>query len=136
MIKLDPGQKTYIKNKITAFENALHGSKYLDPYVGYKTFIDVSSFVDYFIMVELSKNTDGYRLSTFLHKDRDGKDPRIHMGPIWDYDLAFGNANYYDSFNTYGWNYKFLVGRVGNSVLVEQDADRSLFREYAILPVA
>ena len=108
MIKLRPGQKTYIKNKITAFENALHGGKYLDPYVGYKTFIDVSSFVDYFIMVELSKNTDGYRLSTFLHKDRDGKDPRLHMGPIWDYDLAFGNANYYDSFNTYGWNYTFV----------------------------
>jgi hypothetical protein len=103
--KIAPGQKTYIKNKITAFENALHGSKYLDPYVGYKTFIDVSSFVDYFIMVELSRNTDGYRLSTFLHKDRDAKDPRLHMGPIWDYDLAFGNANYYEAFNTRGWNY-------------------------------
>jgi len=106
--KIGPGQKTYIKNKITSFENALHGNQYLDPYTGYKTFIDVSSFVDYFIMVELSKNTDGYRLSTFLHKDRDGKDPRLHMGPIWDYDLAFGNANYYDSFNAYGWNYTFV----------------------------
>jgi hypothetical protein len=105
--KISPIQKTYIKNKITAFENALRGGSYLDPYIGYKTFIDVSSFVDYFIMVELSKNTDGYRLSTFLHKDRDGKDPRIHMGPIWDYDLAFGNANYYEAFNTYGWNYTF-----------------------------
>ena len=105
--KIGPGQKTYIKNKITAFENALHGRDYLDPYVGYKTFIDVSSFVDYFIMVELSKNTDGYRLSTFLHKDRDGKDPRIHMGPIWDYDIAFGNADYYEAFNTYGWSYTF-----------------------------
>ncbi len=105
--KIGPGQKTYIKNKITAFESALYTNKYLDPYVGYKTFIDVSSFADYFIMVELSKNTDGYRLSTFLHKDRDGKDPRIHMGPIWDYDLAFGNADYYDAFNTYGWNYTF-----------------------------
>jgi hypothetical protein len=59
-------------------------------------------------MVELSKNTDGYRLSTFLHKDRDGKDPRIHMGPIWDYDLAFGNADYYEAFNTSGWNYTFV----------------------------
>jgi hypothetical protein len=105
--KITPAQKTYIKNKVTAFENALKGSNYLDPYVGYKTFIDVSSFVDYFIMVELSKNTDGYRLSTFLHKDRDGKDPRLHMGPIWDYDLAFGNANYYEASNIYGWNYTY-----------------------------
>jgi hypothetical protein len=100
-----PVQKVYIQNKIFAFENTLHGNKYLDPYVGYKTFIDVSSFVDYFLIVEMSKNTDGYRLSTFLHKDRDGKDPRLHMGPIWDYDLAFGNANYLEAFNTYGWNY-------------------------------
>jgi hypothetical protein len=32
-------------------------------------------------------------------------DPLIHMGPVWDYDLAFGNANYLEAFNTYGWNY-------------------------------
>jgi hypothetical protein len=98
-------QKNYIRNRITEFETALHGSLYLDPYQGYKTYIDISSFVDYFILVEMSKNTDGYRLSTFLHKDRDSKDPRIHMGPIWDYDLAFGNADYYDAFKTSGWNY-------------------------------
>ena len=100
-----PIQKNYIQNKITAFENALHGNQYLDPYVGYKPFIDMNSFVDYFILVELSKNVDGYRLSTFLHKDRDSKDPRIHMGPVWDYDLAFGNADYYEAFSMYGWNY-------------------------------
>jgi hypothetical protein len=105
--KIGPGQKTYIKNKITSFEYALHGSNYLDPYTGYKTFIDLTSFVDFFIMVELSKNTDGYRLSAFLHKDRDQLDPRIHMGPVWDYDIAFGNADYYEAFNTDGWSYTF-----------------------------
>jgi hypothetical protein len=25
------------------------------------------------------------------------------MGPIWDFDLAFGNANYYEASNTQGW---------------------------------
>jgi len=100
-----PKQEEYIRNRITNFEMALIGSNYRDPYAGYRAYIDVPSFINYFILVELSKNTDGYRLSTFLYKDRDGKDPLIHMGPVWDYDLAFGNADYLEAFNTFGWNY-------------------------------
>ncbi len=98
-------QMDYIRNKITGFEWALQSTIYKDPYIGYRSIIDVPSFVNYFILVELSKNTDGFRLSTFLHKDRDSKDRLIHMGPVWDYDLAFGNADYLDAFNTAGWNY-------------------------------
>jgi hypothetical protein len=98
-------QKDYIRSKITTFETALHGSQYRDPIAGYRKYIDVNSFIDYFILVELSKNTDGYRLSTFLHKDRDDRDPLIHMGPVWDYDLAFGNADYLEAYDYNGWNY-------------------------------
>ena len=100
-----PEQAAYIHNRITAFETALKSNGYRDPVTGYHSYIDVPSFISYFILVELSKNTDGYRLSTFLHKDRDSKDPLIYMGPVWDYDLAFGNADYYEAFRTYGWNY-------------------------------
>ena len=42
-------------------------------------------------MNELSNNVDGFRLSTYLHKDRDEK---LMIGPIWDFNLSFGNANY------------------------------------------
>jgi hypothetical protein len=52
---------------------------------------------------------DGYRLSTFLYKDRDDRDPKIHMGPVWDYDLAFGNADYYDASVVEGWNYPVVA---------------------------
>jgi hypothetical protein len=103
--EIQPVQKDYIRNRVTAFENALYGTQYRDPYVGYRKFIDIDSFIDYFLLVELSKNTDGYRLSTFLHKDRDDRDPLIHMGPVWDYDLAFGNADYLEAFDYNGWNY-------------------------------
>jgi hypothetical protein len=109
-----PIQANYIKNKITSFETTLKGQYYLDPYAGYKTYIDINTFVDYFIMAELSKNVDGYRLSTFLHKDRDGKDPRIKMGPIWDYDLAFGNADYLDASVIQGWSYPIPADGWGN----------------------
>jgi hypothetical protein len=109
-----PIQANYIRNKITNFEETLRGPYWLDSYVGYRSYIDISSFVDYFIMIELSKNVDGYRLSTFMHKDRDGKDGRIKMGPAWDYDLAYGNADYLDASNTQGWSYPIPADGWGN----------------------
>jgi hypothetical protein len=55
-------------------------------------------------MNEITKNIDGYRLSTFINVDIDKK---IKMGPIWDFNLAFGNADYCDAANTQGWMYNF-----------------------------
>jgi hypothetical protein len=94
-------QKHYIHDFLTSFEDALFNDQsFRDPLVGYRAWADPESFVDYFLISELSRNVDAYRLSTFLYKD---KDEKLMMGPIWDFDLAFGNANYYDAFNTQGW---------------------------------
>jgi hypothetical protein len=109
-----PVQKDYITRKIRDFENVMVSWFYNDPKIGYNTIIDVRSFIDYWIMVEISKNTDGFRLSAYLHKDRDDRDPLIHMGPVWDYDLAFGNANYLEAANTWGWNYLVPADGWGN----------------------
>ena len=46
------------------------------------------------------KNIDGYRLSNYMNKDRNGK---LKMEPIWDWDLSWGNANYADGGHTNGW---------------------------------
>lgn len=111
-----PAQKDYITRKIRDFENIMVSWFYNDPKMGYTNVIDVPSFIDYWIMVETSKNTDGYRLSAYLHKDRDDRDPLIHMGPVWDYDLAFGNADYLEAFNTSGWNYLVPADGWGNPI--------------------
>lgn len=111
-----PAQKNYITQKIRDFENVMVSWFYNDPKMGYTNVIDVSSFIDYWIMVEISKNTDGFRLSAYLHKDRDDKNPLIRMGPIWDYDLAFGNANYLEAANTWGWNYLVPADGWGNPI--------------------
>jgi hypothetical protein len=111
-----PAQKDYITRKIRDFENVMVSWFYNDPKIGYTNVIDVPSFIDYWIMVEISKNTDGFRLSAYLHKDRDDRDPLIHMGPIWDYDLAFGNANYLEAANTWGWNYLVPADGWGNPI--------------------
>jgi hypothetical protein len=106
-------QRSYIQYKISTFESTLQGDNYLNNISGYRSLIDLTSFLDYFILVEMSKNTDGYRLSAFLYKDRDDRDPKIHMGPVWDYDFAFGNADYLDAFNTAGWNYSIQANGWG-----------------------
>lgn len=98
-----PVQRNYIKNYVTSFENALHGSSFKDPTTGYRAFIDVQSFVDFYLINELSKNVDAYRLSTFFYKDKDSKGGKLKMGPLWDFNLSFGNADYYNCQYTDGW---------------------------------
>jgi hypothetical protein len=93
-------QKQYIRDYVTSFENALHGPNFTDPTHGYRAYIKTKSFVDYFIINELSRNVDAYRLSAFFVKD---KGEKIAMGPLWDYNLAFGNADYYECQSTQGW---------------------------------
>jgi CotH kinase protein len=55
--------------------------------------IDFKSFADLYIINELSKNVDAYRLSTYLHKTHEDDNPRIFAGPLWDFNLAFGNCS-------------------------------------------
>jgi hypothetical protein len=100
-----PAQQIYIENKVTAFEKALYGEDFKDSVNGYRAYIDISSFVDYLIMNEFSKNVDAYCLSTFIYKDRDDRNGKFHAGPIWDCDLTFGNADYADADKIYGWQY-------------------------------
>ncbi len=96
-------QRYYIQDHITAFENAMNSENYRDRITGYYPLVDFNSFVDYYIISELSRNLDGYRISTFLHKDKDSKGGKITMGPFWDYNICFGNANFFSAGNTQGW---------------------------------
>ncbi len=100
-------QRNYIKQVINNFEAALIGSTFKDPVNGYVKYIDVDSFIDFFIMNEVSKNVDGYRLSTYLHKRKDSDGGKLYMGPIWDFNLGFGNADYCTKGNPEGWVLNF-----------------------------
>lgn len=100
-------QKVYIQNFVHEFELSLRADNFDDPVEGYRKFINVESFIDYLIINELSKNMDGYRLSTYMYKDRDDNDGKLYMGPVWDYNLAYANYGYCDGFNTAGWSFDF-----------------------------
>lgn len=99
---LTQAQKDWIKNYCNQAESALQGSNFADPVNGYQKYIEPNSFIDYFIIAEISKNVDAYRLSDYMFKPRNG---RIQRGPVWDYDLAWANANYYDGWLTEGWQH-------------------------------
>jgi len=100
-------QKQYIQQYMSGFEASLAGPDFADPVNGYAKYIDAASFIDYFIINEMSKNVDGYRISTFLHKKRDSDGGKIYMGPVWDYNLGFGNADYCTSGTTDGFVLEF-----------------------------
>ncbi len=100
-------QKTYIQNWIFRFEKTFYANTFMEVDSGYYRFVNLNSFIDFFILNEISRNVDGYRLSTFMYKDRDSKDPYLHMGPIWDFNLGFGNADYYHAYQTDGWQVHF-----------------------------
>ena len=89
-----PAQETYIQNFMGAFEDALASDDFTDPERGYAPYIDVNSFIDFFIINELSKDIDAYRLSTYMHKQKDSNGGKLVMGPLWDYNFSFGNVEY------------------------------------------
>lgn len=98
-------QRRYITGRIDEMENAFASSNYMDPEVGYRKYIDVTSFADYQLMMELSHNIDGYRLSAKFFKRRDSVDARFKM-VIWDFNIAFGNSRF-AGFQTDNWIYKY-----------------------------
>lgn len=105
---LHPKQKIYIQDYMHQFESALIDSNFQDPELGYRKFIDVPSFIDFFLLNEWSRNVDAYRISTFLHKPKSTSGGgKLKAGPVWDFDIAYYNANYCDATQTSGWAYDF-----------------------------
>ena len=85
-------QKQYIKNWISKFENTMASNQRYDQNLGYYNLVDMESIVDYFIINEICKNYDMSSRSFFMYKNKDSQDPYLHFGPVWDFDLAMGNA--------------------------------------------
>jgi hypothetical protein len=89
-----PEQKVYIKDFLTGFETALNGTNFKDPIKGFRSYLDENSFVDFQIIQELANNVDGYRFSTFFHKENNTDGGKLVAGPLWDFDLCYGNVDY------------------------------------------
>ena len=100
-------QKTYLKNYVDIAEKTLNDANFRDKTNGYRKYFDTKSFIQLFLVNELSKNVDGYRISTYFYKDKDSKGGKIKAGPPWDYDITYGNADYCDGNSPFGFAYNF-----------------------------
>lgn len=101
--KIQPAQEQYIQSYVDSFEQAIRSNNWMYGGKRYNEYIDLPSFVDNFIINELSKNVDAFRLSSYFHKDKESKGGKIVAGPIWDFNLSFGNADYCDGGDPIGW---------------------------------
>ena len=96
-------QKNYIANFMNEIDLLIRDLPINQTNINLIDKIDFLSFIDYFIISELSKDVDAYRLSVFLHKDGESNNNRLKMGPVWDYNLSFGNVDFCQASNVSGW---------------------------------
>jgi hypothetical protein len=106
-IELHPTQLDYIKDYVTNFEMVMQSAGFANSFTGYPAIIDVNSFIDFMIMQELGRTVDGYRSSSFMYKEKDSQGGLLHAGPMWDFNLSYGNADYCDAYDTAGYQFNF-----------------------------
>lgn len=85
--KLNDTLKRSIETDFSRFEKALYSYDFNNKKYGYKNFIDVDSFVSYFIIHELVVNYDAGSYSTYIYKDTSGK----YKMCVWDFNNACDN---------------------------------------------
>jgi len=104
--ELNATQMAYIKGHMEDFESALVAGYFKDPELGYRAYLDVPSMVDMMILNEFTKEVDAYLFSHYFYKQKDSDGGLLVNGPPWDYNLAFGNNDYYaDIHLTFNWIY-------------------------------
>ena len=84
-----------IENYINEFESVLYSNNFNSPGSGYESYIDVDNLIDWFLINEIAKTVDARWYSSIYFSYIPGE--KIKMGPIWDFDLSYGNLNYSDA---------------------------------------
>ncbi|MFK7806784.1 MAG: CotH kinase family protein, partial [Saprospiraceae bacterium] len=102
--ELLPIQKNYIRTYMDNFESDMNDSDYATKYLDY---LNVDSWVDYFLINEVAKHIDAFKLSFYMYKKKDSNGGKIHFGPLWDFNLGFGNFDFDCSPDPQGWSYLF-----------------------------
>ena len=118
-----PETEKLLKNHLNAFENFME-DYYLHRANEIKNWLDVDDFLLFYWVQEYSKNEDGnYARSVFMTWK---KGEPIHFGPLWDFDLAFGNASREQNQNPEDWyirKYRLNYYIMQNSVVKEAALD-------------
>jgi len=104
---ITPQQEAYLQSYVDSFETAVADPNFADPVNGYRKFAVDTTFMDFFLFQELSKNVDCYKRSAYLYKDKYSKDGRLRAGPLWDFNSAWHNTAICPEYHDYtGWAYQ------------------------------
>jgi hypothetical protein len=91
-VEYDDENFNYIKDFMSEADAALFCDDFTDPNNGWQKYMDLDSFVDWYLINEITKNNDACFFSSCYMNLKRGE--KLKMGPLWDFDIAFGNINY------------------------------------------
>ena len=100
-VEYNDANYTYIKNLVETADSILFSPIFTNPREGWQKYMDMDSFVDWFLINEISKNNDAcFFSSCYMNLARGGK---LKMGPIWDFDISFGNVDFNGNYEVEGF---------------------------------
>ena len=95
------------------------------------TEVDLASLANLYLVNELASNTDAFYSSTYLYRSRGGP---LAFGPVWDFDLAYGNVDYESSRYPEGWYVRDMRWAWYLRALLRQPAFAEMVRQrWAVL---
>lgn len=116
----------YIINKISDLFNAVYTDGYLEDGTHFINAIDAEAFARFYWIEELLINEDIGTGSTYLYKDSDAVDARVHIGPIWDTNRAFSAEKAEE------WVVRDINGYFGEKTLFHALLSHQLFARTAV----
>lgn len=82
--EITPARVQQIKDYVSEVSRAIYGDYLANPDLGYQKYLDVDSFIDYWIVFEVMGNHElSNPGSVYMHRDKGGK---LVAGPVWDFD--------------------------------------------------
>lgn len=87
-MSLTSAQKTYAERLVNSFETRLFGNNFTDPEKGYRALVDSVTLANWYCTIEICGNLDCFWSLYFYRK---AGDPKLYIGPCWDYDIAYAN---------------------------------------------
>ena len=113
-----------ISDYIRSADTALFGSYFTNTDLGWQKYMDMDSFVDWYLINEITGNQDGaFSADCYMNMKRDGK---LRMGPLWKMERSFG----YDEASTSGFvvkNTKWFNRLFQDPAFVEKVKERFIY---------
>ena len=121
---LKPESAEMLQSHLDAFEAYLRAPGDF-PETGMRDWIDVDDFMSYYWVQEYSKNEDGrFGRSIFITWE---KGQPMRFGPLWDFDISFGNESYKENRPFDGW---YIRRYAWFGYIFRDDSVRSCARDY------